>query len=100
VLLIFQLSKALVAEARLLSRRPAVAGVTVSTGSGFSLRKALDIGLPKCIDGINEVSENASKEFALERSLDAMQVAPEAQSPCCLTCSQEIDFFSYRDRQA
>uniref|UniRef100_A0A383V949 AAA+ ATPase domain-containing protein n=1 Tax=Tetradesmus obliquus TaxID=3088 RepID=A0A383V949_TETOB len=51
----------------------AAVGCPVKADAGFSLSRALQIGLPAHVASIEEVSEYASKEFSLERTLDKMQ---------------------------
>ncbi|KAF6265404.1 dynein heavy chain 6 [Scenedesmus sp. NREL 46B-D3] len=51
----------------------AAVGCPVKADAGFSLSRALQIGLPAHLDALEEVSEHASKEFSLERTLDKMQ---------------------------
>ncbi|EFJ50020.1 dynein heavy chain 6 [Volvox carteri f. nagariensis] len=49
------------------------AGFPVRADAGFSLSRALQLGLPKHLVAIAEVAEYASKEYSLERALDKMQ---------------------------
>ncbi|KAG2430891.1 hypothetical protein HXX76_009864 [Chlamydomonas incerta] len=49
------------------------AGFPVRADAGFSLSRALQLGLPKHLAAIEEVAEYASKEYSLERALDKMQ---------------------------
>ena len=42
--------------------------------TGFSLNRALQLGLPKYMTDIDEMSEYARKEYSVERMLDKMQV--------------------------
>lgn len=42
--------------------------------AGFSVSRALQLGLPKFLAELEEVSEYASKEYSLERTLDKMQL--------------------------
>ncbi len=46
---------------------------TLLRSAGFSLNRALQLGLPKFISDIEEMSEYASKEYSLEKTLDKMQ---------------------------
>ena len=48
-------------------------GFAVKADESFSLNRALQLELPKHIQAIEEVSEYASKEYSLERTLDKMQ---------------------------
>ncbi len=41
--------------------------------AGFSVSRAIQLNLPKFMPEIEEVSEYASKEYSLERTLDKMQ---------------------------
>lgn len=54
-------------------RLGATVGFEVDPGQGFSLARALDLGLPTHIAAVEEVGEVAAKEFGLERTLDKMQ---------------------------
>ncbi|KAJ9532948.1 hypothetical protein QJQ45_018030, partial [Haematococcus lacustris] len=45
----------------------------VKVDAGFSVSRALQLELPKFLAQIEEVSEYASKEYSLERTLDKMQ---------------------------
>ncbi|GLI63290.1 hypothetical protein VaNZ11_006196 [Volvox africanus] len=54
-------------------RISAAAGFPVRADAGFSLSRALQLGLPKHLAAIEEVAEYASKEYSLERALDKMQ---------------------------
>ncbi len=49
-------------------------GFPVKADTGFSVSRALQLGLQDHLDAIVEVSEYASKEYSLERTLDKMQV--------------------------
>jgi dynein heavy chain len=48
-------------------------GFPVKADNTFSLRRGLQVGLPKYLPAVEEVSEYASKEYSLERTLDKMQ---------------------------
>jgi hypothetical protein len=41
--------------------------------AGFSVSRALQLGLPAVLPAIEEISDQAGREFSLERSLDKMQ---------------------------
>ena len=49
-------------------------GFPVKADAGFSLNRALQLNLPKYMTEIEEMSEYASKEYSLEKTLDKMQV--------------------------
>ncbi|MEW5317509.1 MAG: hypothetical protein WDW38_008798 [Sanguina aurantia] len=51
----------------------ATMGFPVKADAGFSLTRALQLGLPAQLPALEEVSEYASKEHSLERTLDKMQ---------------------------
>jgi hypothetical protein len=54
-----------------------VAGLQLSgPAGGLTVARALSAGLPAKLEAIEEISEFASKEYALERALDKMQVRP------------------------
>lgn len=55
--------------------RPAVVGIPIKADAGFSVTRALQLQLQQHLHALEEVSEYASKEFALERALDKMQVS-------------------------
>lgn len=55
------------------NRISAAVGFPVKADAGFSVSRALQLGLPKFMSEIEEVSEYASKEYSLERTLDKMQ---------------------------
>ena len=48
-------------------------GFKVKADEGFSVSRALQMELPKFMSQIEEVSEHASKEYSLERTLEKMQ---------------------------
>ena len=48
-------------------------GFKVKADEGFSVSRALQMELPKFMSKIEEVSEHASKEYSLERTLEKMQ---------------------------
>lgn len=51
----------------------AVTGVPIKADAGFSVSRALQLGLPKQLAAVEECSEYAAKEYSLERTLDKMQ---------------------------
>ena len=62
---------------------PAVVGIPIKADAGFSVTRALQLQMQQHLHALEEVSEYASKEFALERALDKMQVSPVQQYNCC-----------------
>lgn len=52
-----------------------VVGFPVKADTSFSLSRAVQLDLTKHMAGIEEVSEFASKEYSLERTLDKMQAS-------------------------
>ena len=61
---------------------PTVVGIPIKADAGFSVTRALQLQLQQHLHALEEVSEYASKEFALERALDKMQVSPVEQRSC------------------
>ena len=58
-------------------------GIPIKADAGFSVTRALQLQLQQHLHALEEVSEYASKEFALERALDKMQVSPVQRYSCC-----------------
>ena len=58
-------------------------GIPIKADAGFSVTRALQLQLQQHLHALEEVSEYASKEFALERALDKMQVSPVQQHSRC-----------------
>ena len=75
----------------------AAVGSKVKTDDSFSLSLAITMGIMDHIGAVEAISESASKEFALEKGIDKMQVRQLAagwltQSKTLLNCAFGIRF--------
>ena len=66
-------------------------GVPVKADASFSVSRALQLQLPKQLAILEEVSEQASREYSLERALDKMQVGVAGLHPSLLAACAALE---------